>query len=147
MKVIFNHYVKIIVTFTIGPGPARPRPRPGKVRSRPGPQPAKLLLTSPSPARAATRPGLHVSGPHPARPANYYRNLTRPGPWAAGRPGPRAEARPVQDTNLHHQMKWTAACKETEPVANWSGCLTLTSQAELDLQISWSDNPSCFVTV
>ena len=40
-----------------------------------------------------------VSGPHPARPANYYRNLTRPGPWAAGRPGPRAEALPAKDTN------------------------------------------------
>ena len=47
-------------------------------------------------------PGLQVSGPQPARPANYYRNRTRPGPWAAGRPGPRAEARPVQDTSPYH---------------------------------------------
>ena len=30
MKVIFNHYVKIIVTFTIGPGPGKLGPGPAR---------------------------------------------------------------------------------------------------------------------
>ena len=78
----FNHYVNIIVTFTIGP-------RPGNVRSRPGPQPAKLLLTSPGPARACkfqarTRPGPQTiieTWPGPA-------HGLRAGPARGPRPGP-----------------------------------------------------------
>ena len=99
MKVIFNQYAKIIFSyFHYRPGPG---PGPGKL----GPGPARSPQNYYLPARARPgRPDLQVSGPHPARPANYYRNLTRPGPWAAGRPGPRAEARPVQDTNrCQHQ--------------------------------------------
>ena len=95
---MFNHYVKTRVTFIVGPA----RPRPGKVRSRPGPaRPAacKTITYQPGPG-----PGLQVSGPHPAaRPAKYHRSLRRPahglraGP---GRPGPRTEARPVQDPTI-----------------------------------------------
>ena len=85
----FNHYVKTRVTYF--------HCRPGKVMPRPGPQPATLLFTSPGPARACkfqarTRPG----------PQNIIE--ARPGPWAAGRPGPRAEARPVQDPNVYHTV-------------------------------------------
>ena len=90
MKVIFNHYVKIIVTFTIGPGPAQARESYAQARAAA----RKINIYRPGPG-----PGIQVSGPHPARPAKYYSGPARPGPWAAGRPGPRAEARPVQDTN------------------------------------------------
>ena len=94
------------------------RPGPGKVRPRPGPQPAKLLLTSrPGPAsfRPAPGPALQVSGPHPARPAKYHRNLARPGPWAACRPAPRAEARPVRDPTVRHQnCSHTAVLNDSE---------------------------------
>ena len=81
--VIFNHYVKTRVTFTVGPA----RPRPGKVRPRPGPQPANVLLTRPC--------------KFPALPANYHRRLASPahglraGPALGPRPGP---WRTLQDT-------------------------------------------------
>ena len=85
MRVIFNHYVKkYLVTSPLGPGP---------VRFGPGPQPATLLFTGPGLAP-------QVSDPHPARPAKYYSGLVRASPWAAGRPGPRAETRPVQDPKI-----------------------------------------------
>ena len=78
------------------------KPGPGSGPGKLGPGPARKIITyQPGPG-----PDLQVSGPHPARPANYYRNLTRPGPWAAGRPGPRAEARPVQDTSV--RQHWVA---------------------------------------
>ena len=69
------------MTFTVGPGP-------GKL----GPGPARSPQNHYLPARA--RPGPASFRPHPTRPAKYHRSLARPGPWAAGRPGP---ARPVQD--------------------------------------------------
>ena len=55
---------------------------PGKL----GPGPARSPQNNYIPARPGL--GLHVSGPHPARPAKYHRSLTRPGPWAAAGRGP-----------------------------------------------------------
>ena len=52
----FNHYVKTIVTFTVGPGPAQARPAA-----------RNIIIYQPGPG-----PDLQVSGPHPARPAKYH---------------------------------------------------------------------------
>ena len=80
------------MTFTVQcrPGPTQAR------ESQARPVARKTITYQPGPG-----PGLQVSGPHPARPAKCHRILARPGPWAAGWPGPRAEARPVQDPSSY----------------------------------------------
>ena len=83
MKVIFNHYVKKRVTFTIGPAQARE----SLAQARPAAR--KIITYRPGPG-----PGLQVSCPHPARPVNYYRNLTRPGPAHRLRASPARGPRP-----------------------------------------------------
>ena len=92
------------MTFTVGPA----RPRPGKVRPRPGPQPAKLLLTSPGPARACKFQAR--TRPVPQNVIESWPGSARPGPWAAGWPGPRAEARPVQDPSVHLRRTYSCVC-------------------------------------
>ena len=75
----------------IGKKITRPGPGPGKLGPGPARSPQKYYL----PARA--RPGPASFRPAPGPAAKYHRNLARPGPWAAGWPGPRAQARSVQD--------------------------------------------------
>ena len=117
----FNHYVKTRVTFTVGPGPAQARPRPGPGPGKLCPGPARSPQHYYLPARARPGPASFRPAPGPARKISLRHGPARPGPWAAGRPGPRAEARPVQDPSIQ-----SPHCHDNVAVTitNWPlGCM------------------------